>query len=251
MTIQINYLGWSTFQLISTQGTKIVTDPFLVGNPKRGILPAVAQANDLTDTDLITVTHSAVDHNAQTVELMSVSKATLCSGKDVYEKAVSAGVLPERAYHVPPGARFKFRDVHVKALEASHTSISLINGQWITGVPLSFIIDFGSDGKVFFSGDNALGFHYRFIGEMYQPDLAILGIGGVMQSGQYLTELYPDEAAVATRWLNVKAVIPMHYLGSEAEEFQGHLKKEAQDVRLAVMKAGESVQFSRSHGFIK
>jgi L-ascorbate metabolism protein UlaG (beta-lactamase superfamily) len=248
MAVQIRYLGWTTFQFVSAQGTKVVMDPFLAGDATRKLPPSIVTVSDLSDTDVITVTHAANDHYAQTVELMKESNATLFCGKDTYEKVLSANIPPERVYYMVPGVRFKFRDIYIKAIEASHISLSKLDGQWITGVPFSFIIEFGLDGKIFFSGDNALGLHYRFMGDLYRPDLAILGIGGVFHKGQYLTILYPDEAAIATKWLNVQAVIPMHYLGDEVSEFQRELKKEAPGVKLAIMKPGEQLNFSRVQG---
>ena len=112
-------------------------------------------------------------------------------------------------------------------------------------------IKFEEDGKIFFSGDNALGMHYRFFGDFYKPDLAILGIGGINVHGQSLTELYPDEAAVATKWLNVKTVIPMHFRGNEALEFKQELAREAPEVELAVMRPGDRLRFARSQGLMR
>jgi L-ascorbate metabolism protein UlaG (beta-lactamase superfamily) len=125
-----------------------------------------------------------------------------------------------------------------------------IDGQWVTGAAISFLIDFGPDGKIFFSGDSALGMYYRFCGEIYQPDLAILGIGGVRNRGQFITMLPPKEAALATQWLNVKAVIPIHYLANEAQEFQQEITKSLPGVHLAIMKPGEKLRFSSKEGLI-
>ena len=44
----------------------------------------------------------------------------------------------------------------------------------------------------------------QLIGQIYQPELALLPIGG-------LYTMDPREAAVAIRLLGVKKVIPMHY----------------------------------------
>ncbi len=250
MAIQIKYLGWSTFQFITTKGTKIVIDPFLVGDAKRGIPPAVASVRDLTDTDVLMVTHAAEDHAAQALELMKESRATLICPKDVSMKIQKGGIPLERMLYMVPGIRFDIADIRVKGLEASHISLAEFEGHWLTGVPLSYIIDFGPEGKIFFGGDSALGAHYRIFGEVYQPDLAILGIGGVLQRGQYNTELYPDEAAIATKWLNVQAVIPMHYQGDEAAEFKRELEKQAPRVKLVVMKPGEKISFSRAKGVV-
>jgi len=77
-----------------------------------------------------------------------------------------------------------------------------------------------------------------------------LGIGGIRSKGQFLTELYPDEAAIATKWLKVRAVIPMHYLRNEADVFEQELIQQAPGVDLVVMKPGERLRFSRTKGLI-
>jgi len=250
MPVEIEFLGWSTFRFITESGTKIITDPFLEGDASFGIPPSIATIKDLSDTHVVIVTHAARDHSAQAEELLKTSSATLFSSVDVGIKALKAGIPSERVFSMVPGVQFSFRDIRIKALEASHISMSEFEGHWLSGVPLSFIVNFGPEGKVFFSGDNALGAHYHFIGEFYQPDLAILGIGGIESKGQFLTELYPDEAAIATKWLNVKAVIPMHYLGNEAEVFKQELVRQAPGVELAIMKPGERLRFSSTQGFI-
>lgn len=251
MSVSIEYLGWVTFRLVTESGTRIITDPFLAGDAPRGIAPSVASVQDLADTDVVMVTHAAADHSAQALELMNASQATLFSSPDVGMRILQAGIAPERVYRMVPGVQFRFRDISIKALEASHISMSQYDGHWLTGVPLSFIVDFGPDGKIFFSGDNALGMHYRFVGEFHQPNLAILGIGGVNVHGQSLTELYPNEAAVAAKWLNVKAVIPMHFRGNEPEELRQELAKQAPEVELAVMQPGEQLQFAQLQGIMR
>lgn len=250
MPVEIEFLGWATFRFITDGGTKIITDPFLEGDASCGIPPCVATTKDLSDTHVVIVTHAARDHSAQAEDLIKASGATLFSSSDVGIKALKAGIPSERVFSMAPGVQFNFRDIDIKALEASHLSMSEFKGHWLSGVPLSFIVDFGSDGKIFFSGDNALGAHYHFIGELYQPDLAILGIGGVKSKGQFFTVLYPHEAVVATKWLKVKAVIPMHYLGNEAEVFKQELLQQAPGVDLVIMKPGEPLRFSSTKGFI-
>ncbi len=248
MAVEIEYLGWATFRLFSENGTKLVTDPFLAGDLGIKVPSSVVSAKDLSDTDIVIVTHAAQDHSAQAAELMKKSKAALFGSTDVAMKILREGILSERVFAMVPGVRFKFMDIYIKALEASHISLSEFEGHWLTGVPLSFILDFGPEEKIFFSGDNALGMHYRFFGEFYQPNLAILGIGGAYTNGQCVTELYPDEAAVAAKWLNVQRVIPMHYLGNEDKVFAQELAKTAPGIKLTVMKPGDRLHFSGRHG---
>jgi L-ascorbate metabolism protein UlaG (beta-lactamase superfamily) len=254
MPIQIEFLGWTAFRLVTENGTKIVVDPSLEGDPVHGVPPGVMTPKELSDADVIVVTHAAPDHDAQVGELMKVSKAILFCGKDVATKVREEGFSSERVLHMMPGWKLKMFDFSIKALWACHMSFSKLEDQWLTGTPLSFILDFGRDGKIFFGGDTALGPHIRFYGEFYRPDLAVLGIGGVgIESlpGQYKTDLFPDEAVVATKWLNVKSVIPVHYLANEGEEFKQELVKQDPGVQVAMMKPGEKLYFTVSDGLFR
>ena len=64
---------------------------------------------------------------------------------------------------------------------------------------------FEIEGKtIYHAGDTSLNSEMKTIGEFYQPDLAMLPIGGT-----YTMDI---EAAVkAAEWLGVSAVVPMHY----------------------------------------
>ncbi|MCX5909296.1 MAG: MBL fold metallo-hydrolase [Deltaproteobacteria bacterium] len=250
MALEIEFLGWATFRLISDKGTKMVIDPSLEGDLAHKVPRGTVSVKDLADTHMVIVTHAAPDHFAQTVELMKTSRATLFCSKDVSLKVLKEGIPAERVFSMVPGVRFTFMDIGIKALKSAHISMSEFEGHWLTGVPLSFLLDFGPEERIFYSGDDALGPHYRFYGEFYQPNLAFLGIGGINTNGQCLTELYPDEAAVAAKWLNVRAVIPMHYLGDEDQKLAQELAKTAPEVQLAVMQPGERLRFSGARGII-
>jgi L-ascorbate metabolism protein UlaG (beta-lactamase superfamily) len=226
--MEIQYLGWATFRLVTAKGTRIVVDPFLE-ETKSGIPASVLTMKDLADTNAVLVTHAAGDHYAQAVELMQTTDAALFCGRDVQIKSQKAGIPSERIWPMAPGNRWQFRDIQIRAFEACHHSISEVEGGWLSGVPLCFLIVFDSGEKIFFSGDNALGPHYRFCGEVYKPDLVMLGIGGSNYRGQIRSEMHPDEAAIAAKWLGAKTVIPIHYLGGEAQSFKGARKTEGKD----------------------
>lgn len=246
--MEIQYLGWATFRLTTEKGTRIVVDPFLEGKPKSGIPPSPLRMKELADTNAVLVTHAAGDHYSQTVELMQTTDAVLFCGRDVQIKAQKAGILSERIWPMAPGNRWQFRDIHIRAFEACHHSISEVDGGWLSGVPLCFIIDFDSGEKIFFGGDNALGPHFRFYGEVYKPDLAVLGIGGTNYRQQIRSEMLPDEAAIAAKWLGAKTVIPIHYLGDEPKVFQKELARRKAKIKVFVMKPGETVQYTKRLG---
>ena len=51
--------------------------------------------------------------------------------------------------------------------------------------------------QIFFGGDTSIHGDLKLYGELYHPHVAMLGVGGVTVHGQSMTELYPEEAAVA------------------------------------------------------
>ena len=73
--------------------------------------------------------------------------------------------------------------------------------------------------------------------------VGMLGVGGVNVHGQSLTELHPDEAVLAAKWLGLEAVIPMHYRGSEGEDFIDQLEKLAPNIDGVLMKPGDRYMY--------
>ena len=79
----------------------------------------------------------------------------------------------------------------------------------------------------------------KLIGEMYKPNVALVPIGDVFTMG-------PKEAAMATRLLGVKHVIPMHYatfplLTGTPEAFKAQ-SKDIAGLEVHVMQPGETIR---------
>ena len=77
----------------------------------------------------------------------------------------------------------------------------------------------------------------QIIGEIYQPDLALLPIGDHFTMG-------PREAAYAAQLLNVPTILPMHYgtfplLTGTLEEFRKLTA--SQDVEIIELEVGETL----------
>ena len=91
--------------------------------------------------------------------------------------------------------------------------------------------------KIYHAGDTNVFGDMKIIGEIYQPDLALLPIGDHFTMG-------PREAAYAAQLLNVPAIIPMHYgtfpiLTGTPEEFRNLMA--SQDVEIIEMEIGETL----------
>jgi L-ascorbate metabolism protein UlaG (beta-lactamase superfamily) len=57
---------------------------------------------------------------------------------------------------------------------------------------------------IYHAGDTGLNTEMKMIGEVYQPDIAILPIGG-----KYTMDI--EHAVIAAEWIGASAIIPMHY----------------------------------------
>ena len=245
MAVNIKYLGWTAFELTTEKGVRVLIDPLLEGRPDDGIAPSASSIEDFENVQLILVTHTASDHVGQAFEIMERSQAKLvCDVATRFRAMEEAGISQERIYQMVSGVQFGFDDVSVKALPAQHLSFARIENGYISAPPLSYIISISTGEKIFFAGDTSIHGDLKLFGELYEPHVAILGVGGVNVHGQSYTELYPWEAALAARWLGVRTAIPMHYRFQEGEEFIKELQKRAPAVKGQLMNPGESIMFS-------
>jgi len=103
-----------------------------------------------------------------------------------------------------------------------------------------FILDIGAT-RVYISGDTDLYGDMKLVGERYQPNLAIVCVGGGPNT------MDPAEAARACQWLGVTHAIPVHYahnanvLGVGAgDEFRRAMAQIAPRVHVTVMKPGDT-----------
>jgi len=103
-----------------------------------------------------------------------------------------------------------------------------------------FILDIGGT-RAYISGDTDLYGDMKLVGERYQPNLAIVCVGGGPNT------MDPEAAALACRWLGVQHAIPVHYahnanvLGVGAgDEFRKAMARVAPQVQVTVMKPGDT-----------
>jgi len=245
MTVNIRYLGWTAFHLSTEAGTTILLDPMLNGDPKDGIPPGAETPEAFPNLQLILVTHTATDHVGQAFDIMKISNAILVCDVATKFRAIEEARIPEaRIFHMVSGVQYIFGDVKVKALPARHLSFAKTAKGFINAQPLSYLLTFATGERVFFGGDTSIHSDLKLYGELYQPHVAILGVGGVDVNGQSLTELYPDEAALAARWLGVQVAIPMHYRFDEGLQFLGEIKKQAPEIKGQALSPGESFSFT-------
>lgn len=190
--MRITYLGHSCFE-IETLGKKILIDPFLVMSPNYDY-------NGVTD---IFVTHGHSDHLGSAVE---ISKKTGAKITAVFELANYCASKGATAQGINLGAWMDYEWGRVIAVPAFHSS-STPEGIY-AGCPCGYIFEIENK-RFYHAGDTCLNNEMKLIGENYELDFAMLPIGGI-----YTMDI--EHAIIASEWLNVSAIIPMHYNTFEA-----------------------------------
>jgi L-ascorbate metabolism protein UlaG (beta-lactamase superfamily) len=244
MSVNLRYLGWSAFEVRLEDGRCIVLDPLLNGAAEEAVPPSPAKLEEFDDVNVVMVTHVAGDHVGQAFEILQRSQAKLVCDIATRFMALAAGISPDRIYFMVPGVQFDLDGLLVKALPAEHLSFKQLgDNAYISAPPLSYLVTTPGGVRIFFGGDTSITANHKLFGELYKPQLAVLGVGGVLQMGQSFTELHPDEAALVAKWMGVKAALPIHYRFDEGSRFAKELKKRAPQIKAVLLQPGESYTF--------
>ncbi len=196
---KLTWLGHSAFLLETPRGLRVILDPWLTGNP------ATPENLGDPDFDVMLVSHGHADHTGDVVRLAKEK-----SPKAVVAIAELAGYLEslgvENTVGFNKGGTAAVEGIKVTMTNATHSSsMNAADGSIVyTGDPAGFVITLEDGYRIYYAGDTAVFSGMALIGELYQPDLAVLPIGDFYTMG-------PFEAAKAVELLGVKRVLGMHY----------------------------------------
>lgn len=222
--LKFSFYGHSCFCL--DDGThKVLTDPFLTGNPKAAI------SADKVEADTILLSHAHGDHFG---DAQAIAART---GADVVGVPEVLGLLdlPAAKLHgMNLGGSLNLPFGKVRMTLAQHSSG--VAG----GIACGFVIYMG--GKVlYFAGDTALFSDMQLIGRKDPLDYAMLPIGDNYTMGL-------EDAALAAKWLGVRHVIPIHYdtwpiIAQDVEKYK-EVTESMTPAKVDIVRPGETIELA-------
>ncbi|MDX1431631.1 MAG: metal-dependent hydrolase [Gammaproteobacteria bacterium] len=240
--VDLQWYGQAAFKITSESGKVILIDPFISKNPKTP--EELKDLSKIGNVDLILVTHGHGDHVGDTVELAKMTGAKVAMNADMGHTFGTLGLIPyDQLIRFNKSGPIKplGDGITITMVPAEHSSEFLHNKTlYPGGEPCGYIVEFENGWTLYHAGDTGVFTEMQFIKDYYDPDLALLPIGG------HFT-MDPAHAAYAVKkYLNSKAVIPIHYgtfppLKGTPEQLKAALG--SHPAKLIVMNPGDSMKF--------
>ncbi len=222
--MKVTYLGHASFK-IEEDGKIVYVDPWLTG-PTSPIT-----VDDVDKADIVLVTHDHGDHGyAEALGICKSTGATFVAINELAHKAGSQGV--ENIHTLNIGGSVNIGGVVVTLVQAFHSSG--------VGAPTGFIVRFPSS-SFYHAGDTGVFSSMQILGNLYGPlDIALLPIGSY-----FVMDIH--QAALATKLLKPRNVIPMHYdtfpvIEANPEKFKHLVSEESPETNVIILKPGDSTE---------
>jgi L-ascorbate metabolism protein UlaG (beta-lactamase superfamily) len=239
MPVQLNrgfaltWLGHSTFKLVTRGSKTVVLDPWVEGNP------ACPQGQKHFDKiDIMTISHGHGDHMGDAVTLAKRHRPTVVCIYEIHAWLQRKGVVTTSPMN--KGGTQEVHGLRFTMTQALHSG-GIEDGSQVHcgGEPCGFILTLEDGTRIYHAGDTAVFADMQLIGEIYQPEIALLPIGD-------LFTMSPREAAYAARMLKPKVIVPMHHgtfpaLTGTPEVLREELKKLGVASEVVALRPGETL----------
>lgn len=190
--MKLRYFSHSAFGVTTDEGKKLLIDPFLDDNPNSPVKSADV------DADYIILSHAHGDHLGDAFKIAKRCGSTFICVNELANYCAAQGF---KAHNMHIGGGYNFDFGRLKFTIAHHGS-QTPDGKY-AGEPAGILLII--DGKtIYHTGDTALFYDMKLIGEMNPVDYMLVPIGDNFTMGV-------DDAVKAVELVNPKLAVPMHY----------------------------------------
>jgi L-ascorbate metabolism protein UlaG (beta-lactamase superfamily) len=221
--VDIRFLGHAAFAL-EHDGTTVLIDPFLTGNPK-----AAASADEVA-ADAILLTHGHGDHFGDTVDIAKRTGAPVVAIVEIARELEEEGL---QVFDPNIGGTVEFDWGSVRLTPAWHTSTT---PKGTASVPAGLVVEIG-DKRIYHLGDTGLFSDLALPKRRGHLDVALMCIGG-----HYTMDRF--DAVVAAELVGADQVIPCHYdtfppVETDAQAFKSDVQN-AGYAEVVILQPGET-----------